>query len=107
MSDRTCSIPGCDGVINARGWCGGHYARWRLTGDPQPDLPLDSPVPKGTTCKADDCDDPYYCLGWCVRHYNRWRMRGSVEDRPNWRKGKVRGIYPAGSTAGPLTSNSL
>lgn len=31
---RRCSIAGCDGMHEARGWCGKHYQRWRHTGDP-------------------------------------------------------------------------
>jgi hypothetical protein len=29
-----CSIPGCEGLVHGRGWCGQHYARWRRYGDP-------------------------------------------------------------------------
>lgn len=34
MSQRICSIDGCDKLVHARGWCGGHYARWRRYGNP-------------------------------------------------------------------------
>lgn len=29
-----CNIPGCDGSVVARGWCGKHYSAWRSHGDP-------------------------------------------------------------------------
>lgn len=31
---RVCSIEGCDGVHQARGWCAMHYTRWVRHGDP-------------------------------------------------------------------------
>jgi hypothetical protein len=31
---RTCSVDGCSLDQWARGWCCGHYQRWRRTGDP-------------------------------------------------------------------------
>ena len=34
LSQSTCSIPGCVGKYNAKGFCGLHYSRWKLTGDP-------------------------------------------------------------------------
>lgn len=33
-TDRLCSIPGCGKPQVARGYCGGHYMRWRRHGDP-------------------------------------------------------------------------
>lgn len=34
MSDSICSIAGCDNLRWARGWCTGHYTKWRRHGDP-------------------------------------------------------------------------
>ena len=40
-SKKICSIPGCENPVNSRyGWCGGHYLRWRKTGDVQAHIPL-------------------------------------------------------------------
>lgn len=33
--ERTCSVDGCERDQWARGWCTGHYQRWRRTGDPK------------------------------------------------------------------------
>lgn len=34
MSPRLCSVHGCKTLAAKRGWCGTHYQRWRLHGDP-------------------------------------------------------------------------
>ena len=34
MTDKTCSIEGCEKPAQARGWCAMHYQRWRKNGDP-------------------------------------------------------------------------
>lgn len=34
MTNRTCSISGCDRPVRARGWCNMHWRRWANTGDP-------------------------------------------------------------------------
>lgn len=39
----TCSIDDCERPKWARGWCGAHYARWRLHGDALPDMPIGGP----------------------------------------------------------------
>lgn len=34
VSDRICSVPNCPHPAVTRGWCGGHYRRWRMKGHP-------------------------------------------------------------------------
>lgn len=34
MSERVCSIEGCESAVLARTWCSKHYQRWRHHGDP-------------------------------------------------------------------------
>lgn len=36
----TCSVEICDREVFARGWCAGHYQRWRNHGDLRPDVPI-------------------------------------------------------------------
>src|SRR4051812_41783929 len=42
MSERTCSIDGCENRHEARGWCCKHYDRWKRHGDPlhEPSHPM-------------------------------------------------------------------
>lgn len=34
MAERTCSVEGCPKRADKRGWCGAHYQKWRVYGDP-------------------------------------------------------------------------
>ena len=40
MTERTCSVDGCEKPTQARGWCTGHYRRWNSRGDVRADEPL-------------------------------------------------------------------
>lgn len=40
MAKSTCSVDGCDRVVQARGWCHPHYARWHTYGDLRLDVPM-------------------------------------------------------------------
>lgn len=73
MADATCTIDGCHGEHVARGWCGMHYQRWHLHGDPHsnPRTWLSS-----EPCAADGCDAARICRQWCKKHYSRWKRHG-------------------------------
>ena len=49
---RICSIPECCKPAEKRGWCGKHYQRWRVNGDPN----VVKQVPSGT------------CMRWIEEH---------------------------------------
>lgn len=77
MAKSTCSVPGCDSIVNARGLCGGHYMRWRTTGDVRADVPLTVLRPRaGRICTIKDCGKPESARGWCHGHYRKWRLYG-------------------------------
>lgn len=71
---KTCSIEGCgrDGKLT-RGWCGTHYKRWRVHGDPLWERM------RQVGCNVEDCRRPHYGRGWCSMHWKRWRRHGSVD----------------------------
>lgn len=47
MTNRTCSIDGCESPVRSRGWCSIHYRRWLEHGDPltmlRPHRPTSTP----------------------------------------------------------------
>ena len=55
MSERTCSIDGCDGRVLARGWCARHYQHWKNHGVPGPAERIRRPAASFGVCVADGC----------------------------------------------------
>lgn len=79
MSERTCSIDGCENTSRKRGWCDKHYTRWLRNGDPETLKPrLDR------RCSVDGCDLKHDSHGYCLRHAAMWRRHGdpTYSDTP-------------------------
>ncbi|RVI11098.1 hypothetical protein CN206_15340 [Sinorhizobium meliloti] len=71
---RVCSIPDCDKKTFHRGWCAGHYHRWRRYGDPQAGRPF--MAGKFPSCAIEGCDKKRYAGGYCTSHYKRLKRHG-------------------------------
>lgn len=57
-----CSIPGCNGKHQARGWCEAHYARWKRNGHPLAGRTGDGvPLRFFNDSMSNDTDD---CIEW-------------------------------------------
>lgn len=69
-----CTVPGCTGVHEARGYCQKHYRRWKRHGDPN-----HQPTPR--SCTIPDCDRPHRARGWCDTHYAAWKRNGDPTTR--------------------------
>jgi Recombination endonuclease VII len=78
MDEPTCSIEGCAGKIFARGWCNGHWYRWRRYGDPgQSGVGRGHRPPKPVQlCSVEGCGRPHDSRGYCNTHYTRWLRHG-------------------------------
>lgn len=74
MAERSCTVAGCGRAVVARGWCSGHYDRWRRTGDAQANRPLPERRARGTCT----CGRPTYAQGWCEAHYRRQLRTGDA-----------------------------
>lgn len=75
MSDRTCSIDGCDRPHMARSWCNAHYQRWKSKGDPG-DTPIAAGSRKRAFCSVHGCEGEVKGQGLCGMHYERWSKHG-------------------------------
>lgn len=65
---RPCSIDGCEKPMKTRGWCGTHYERWRLHGDPV----WAPPTPEARfweKVRALPVADPNACWLWTASRY--------------------------------------
>jgi len=73
-----CSVAGCGRKALARDLCGGHYQRWRNTGDPNVELPLGAtPFKPPRLCAVGGCNRPGHGH-YCDAHTRRLRRHGDV-----------------------------
>lgn len=69
MESKTCSVSRCDNKPLAKGFCNGHYLRFRKN------LNLDSPIRKqeiGRVCSREGCNNKHYGNNLCVKHWRVW-----------------------------------
>lgn len=76
MSHRICSIEDCDKLHLSRGYCGMHYRRFRLHGDPLGGNPFMKSSPS-RLCSVDGCERVHAKHGLCSAHEARRRKHGS------------------------------
>jgi len=78
MTDRTCTINGCDRPLNAKGLCGLHRRR-QLDGKPI-HAPIRVVLKKtpGQLCSVGGCGDEACSVGLCNKHYLRHRIHGDT-----------------------------
>lgn len=79
MSDRTCSVDGCEKIIKARSsketLCGMHRSRVRKNGDIGSAKQM-TMRGKFQFCQVDQCDSPICALGYCNKHYAKFAKYG-------------------------------
>ncbi len=76
MTERTCSIDGCERPHYGKGWCQRHYNRVRKGGTTELRRKAKGPHP----CRIDGCTGttgvPGTARDLCSRHYGRWQRWG-------------------------------
>lgn len=76
----SCKVGGCTRKVKARGWCAGHYDRWRAGANPEN---YQLRIPAGTRppfCTVEGCTRKTSARGMCHAHYKRWETYGSAAD---------------------------
>lgn len=96
MAKSTCSVNSCEKPATRRGWCGTHYQRWRIHGDPN----------RGKTPDVDrfwqrvDKDAPNGCWEWTgtIGHYGygEFSVGGKPRRVHRWAYELLVGPIPAG-----------
>lgn len=85
MTERGCSIEGCDRRHMAKGWCNIHYKRWWKWGDPMQAGRVR--VSNIGPCSVEGCDRDAQALGMCKMHYGRKQRTGDpLVARPHRRR---------------------
>lgn len=86
---RICKIGKCGGEHVSRGWCGKHYTRWRVHGDPEFTKYTDK-------CSVEGCRKKHLARKYCTAHYRRLMKYGDVRadypvstDRGHWVDGGI------------------
>lgn len=77
MPKRSCSVATCERPLLAKGYCTGHYQRWKKTGSPGT-AALKTQKPRVGHCSVVGCDRPDHSNGYCVCHYYRERRTGDA-----------------------------
>lgn len=85
-----CSVEGCEKPRHARGWCQGHYVRWKAIGEPGP-AALNVVRYNGAACCVEGCEEVATSLGWCKLHYGRAARTGQPGEAEPWRALRNRG----------------
>lgn len=88
MTDRTCSIDGCERLPRSgkAEWCNAHYFRNRRNGHPERSVYAEKRVAR---CRESGCEMRPRGWGWCKVHYVRW-----------WRHGDPQVVLPHGAWRG-------
>lgn len=72
MHKKTCSFPGCEAAVMARGYCSRHYQQLRSGKE----LSAGREVRR---CSFPGCDNKHEARGYCASHYSQWRDTGTVQ----------------------------
>lgn len=75
-SSRLCAIPECGKAAEKRGWCNGHYIRWRRHGDPLAGRPSNTRR-EGGVCQVEGCQEFSSRRAFCNAHYLKLLRRGN------------------------------
>lgn len=78
-----CLTEGCSNAAYAKGFCSGHYSRWRKHGVDMCKSPIRE---MGRGCSVPGCDNKHAGHGYCQNHMKKWKRYGDPEAfHPRWK----------------------
>lgn len=89
VSAEQCGAEGCERPSRARGYCQGHYFRWRRGSEINGPLQVHT-YPPDAQCSVDDCAEPPKARWLCKKHHARVVRNGDIElhpPEPRWSHG--------------------
>jgi hypothetical protein len=84
MNQGNCAVEGCERTSQCKGYCGRHYQKWRMYGDPLKgrNRPVTWSPPE---CSVDGCANGTKGRGLCSKHYHRLQRYGDPLAGGNYR----------------------
>lgn len=80
MTEKRCSILGCERPYYARQYCFLHYERTWRTGSPG----ALNPMKVKENCTISECNGKHHARGYCTKHYQRWKKHGDPLYAPKF-----------------------
>lgn len=71
MTKVQCKVDDCESLVSARGFCGKHYYKFRIYGNPLSESPS-----RSRTCNFESCPGKHFSSGYCAKHFRRWKRTG-------------------------------
>jgi hypothetical protein len=65
-----CTVPDCEELYMARGFCRTHYGRWKKHGDPM----IGVFTPQTEICTIEGCTRKSHSRSLCYQHYKEWQL---------------------------------
>ncbi len=83
---RICKIEGCEGKHEAKGYCQGHYKRYKRNADIS--VALVKRNTRAKMCSIAGCKDQHKAKGLCLFHYGRKRQGTRINQEYQNKDGK-------------------
>jgi hypothetical protein len=101
---KLCILEDCEKARWAKGYCNGHYKKWRKYGDPLVQKKISIPV---SQCLEEACEEPSrYNPGYCAKHGQRQNKNGITDDPKKGWHTNAQGYIQMNNSSSPYANKS-